>query len=195
MIQAILVGDSIRKGYQPFVTSRLDGRAQIRGPEQNGGDSNNVKEHIDSWILQMQADVLHLNCGLHDLRLREEGYQVPKEDYVRNLHEIIGRLRSKWDGTIIWATTTPVIDERHQKVKGFDRHERDVLRYNESALAVMREHEVPVNDLHEVVERTGAAHVLGQDGVHFTEEGYRLLAKAVASSIVENAPQEGESSD
>ena len=33
----VLIGDSIRMGYQPFVTEALAGEAEIWAPEENGG--------------------------------------------------------------------------------------------------------------------------------------------------------------
>lgn len=195
MTRAILIGDSIRIGYQPHVKARLEGRAEVIAPDTNGGDSRKVLENLDPWVLQPEADLVHLNCGLHDLRLTEDGYQVPLEQYVHNLHEIVDRILAESGKELIWATTTPVIDERHQRVKQFERHEKDVRRYNEGALAVMSSHGVPINDLHEVARQDGVAHLLRPDGVHFTEEGYRILARAVASNILAAVGEEGESSD
>lgn len=179
-----LIGDSIRKGYEASVSAELSDRAETWGPEQNGGDSENVLNHLDEWVLERNPDIVHMNCGLHDLRTSDGDYQVPLDNYVHNLHEIIDRLRGEFAGKLIWATTTPVIDERHQSVKPFERHEEDVHRYNEGALAVMRSHGVPINDLHEVVVNAGPPQLLKQDGVHFTEEGYKLLGEHVASSIL-----------
>jgi lysophospholipase L1-like esterase len=195
MTRVILIGDSIRLGYQPHVTAQLEGRAEVTGTDENGGDSRRVLENLDPWVLQPEADLVHLNCGLHDLRLTGDGYQVPLEEYVHNLHEIVDRILAESGKELIWATTTPVIDERHQQVKQFERHEKDVRRYNEGALAVMSSHGVTINDLHEVAQKNGLAHLLRPDGVHFTEEGYGILARAVASNILAAAGGKGESSD
>src|SRR5215213_10037927 len=63
-----LVGDSIRLGYGPKVAERLKGRAVVLSLEDNGGDSGNVLAHLEEWILREKPDVVHLNCGLHDLK-------------------------------------------------------------------------------------------------------------------------------
>ena len=60
---------------------------------------------------------------------------------------------------------------------------RDVVAYNEAALAIAREMDVKVDDLYTVIMEPGRDRLLLSDGVHFTDEGYHLLAKAVARCI------------
>ena len=64
----VLIGDSIRMGYQDHVVSQLAGRAEVWAPEENGGDSRNVLAHLDQWVFVRQPDLVHVNCGLHDLK-------------------------------------------------------------------------------------------------------------------------------
>ena len=59
-----------------------------------------------------------------------------------------------------------------------------VVRYNEAAVAVMKEAGVPVHDLHWVVHANQADKLLGKDGTHYTPEGYERLAEAVADCIL-----------
>jgi hypothetical protein len=68
MKQIILIGDSIRMGYQPTVQQILADQAQVWGPVENGGNSHNVLTHLDAWVIQRQPDIVHLNCGLHDIK-------------------------------------------------------------------------------------------------------------------------------
>ena len=74
--------------------------------------------------------------------------------------------------------------ELHHKNKSFDRHESDVEDYNRVATEIMSEHNVPINDLHTVAV-VQLDEILHEDGVHFTPEGYQLLAGAVAKFIGE----------
>ncbi len=64
----VLIGDSIRMGYQEVVRRELGGVAEVWGPEENGGNSENVLAHLEDWALSRSPDVIHVNCGLHDLR-------------------------------------------------------------------------------------------------------------------------------
>ncbi len=56
--------------------------------------------------------MIHLNCGLHDIRINRGSYevQVPLAEYIENVNAII-RLARRRAPVVIWATTTPV-DER-----------------------------------------------------------------------------------
>ena len=177
----VLIGDSIRMGYQDHVASQLADRAEVWVPEENGGDSRNVLAHIDQWVLARQPDLVHVNCGLHDLK-RAFGAEseVPLDEYERNVRQILHRLQRELNGAVVWATITPVDENWHHQNKGFDRLEADVEAYNAAARAVAEDLGVPIDDLFAVVEREGKARLLTQDGVHFTEEGSQLLGRAVA---------------
>jgi isoamyl acetate esterase len=76
MKTVILIGDSIRLGYQDVVRQKLAGTAEVWGPAENGGGSRNVLRHLDSWALEKTPAVAHLNCGLHDVK-QEFGHCFP----------------------------------------------------------------------------------------------------------------------
>ena len=185
--KVLLLGDSIRLGYAPLVTRRLAGRAVVVSPPENGGDSRNALDHLAAWVGQEQPDLIHFNCGLHDLKRTKDGrqYQVPLDTYTANLTEIVRRLQVETDATLVFASTTPINDGRHAaRGAGFDRSEEDVRRYNGAALAVMRAAGVAVDDLHWIVAQAGADQVLAADGTHYTPAGYERLAEAVADCML-----------
>ena len=185
MLQVILIGDSIRMGYQDAVRQELADEATVWGPEQNGGNSRNVLDNLDEWVLSRKPDLVHLNCGLHDLRREFDGTgpPIPLAEYEANVREILQQCKRGTEGVVVWATTTPVNEEWHHRNKGFDRFEADVDAYNQAALAVARECGVTVSDLYEAVMRSGRDELLGEDGVHFTAEGYSVLGKTVAGCV------------
>ena len=124
----VLVGDSIRMGYAPFVAERLKGVAEVVSPEENGGDSGNVLKHLDEWVITRTPAVVYFNAGLHDLKTdpKTGARQVGLDQYRKNLAEIVRRLERETSAALVFATTTPVIDERHQANKPFVRREADV---------------------------------------------------------------------
>ena len=183
--RVVLVGDSIRMGYAPLVAKRLDGKAVVVSAKPNGEDSGNVLRNLDEWVIKEKPDIVHINAGLHDLKLTDKSYQVTMADYEKNLRTILERIRKDTKAKVIFATTTPILDDRHAKRKvGFDRFEADVLKYNVAAVAVMKQAGVPINDLHSVVESGGREKMMLADGTHYTEEGYEVLAAAVSESIL-----------
>jgi len=184
--RVVLIGDSIRLDYTAPVVKRLEKVAQVTSPEPNGGDSANVLAHLDEWALQARPVLVHLNCGLHDLkRDKKTGqYQVPLEQYKTNLREIVTRVRAS-GAALVFANTTPIDDAKHAKRgAGFDRLDVDVRRYNAAAEQVMREAKVPVHDLHWLVERHGTQKLHRPDGTHYTPAGSEILGEAVADSII-----------
>lgn len=184
--KVVLVGDSIRMGYAPNVTKRLDGQFLVVSHKENGGDSANVLKNLDAWIIKEQPALVHLNCGLHDLKKDKKTgkHQVPLEEYEANLRKIVERVRKETGAVLIFAATTPILDELHAKRgAGFDRFEADVKRYNAKAQSVMAELNVPIHDLHRLVHHSGASELLGKDETHYTPAGYERLGEAVADCV------------
>jgi lysophospholipase L1-like esterase/dienelactone hydrolase len=183
----VLVGDSIAGGYRPLVAKLLEGKAVVVSPPASGGDRGNVLQNLEAWLIREKPAVVHLNCGLHDLKLSKQSrkHQVELAQYEANLRRIATRLQQAANTSFVFANTTPIIDERHAKRGAdFDRCEADVQRYNAVAASVMREFGVPVHDLHGLVEQGGSAALLGSDGTHYGAAGYERLAAAVADCVL-----------
>lgn len=188
-----LIGDSIRGGYAPYVIDMLPGCVVISENE-NGGDSRNLPAHVKEWFIEPAPDIIHFNCGLHDLRTRQKdgSHQVALDEYGGNLRQLVARLKTLSGVTLVWATTTPVIDERHQhrfdhmpgEKAVFDyRYNRDVDAYNKAARAIMEAEGIPIDDLHAVVVANGVERIVSGDGVHMTPEGSRILAGQVVKFL------------
>jgi lysophospholipase L1-like esterase len=181
----VLIGDSIRMGYQSTVQQALLNQADVWAPQENGGTSANVLAHLDKWVLSRRPDVVHLNCGLHDLKTEfGSGTQaVPLDAYTANLSTIFRQIRQQTTATLIWAATTPVNERWHHDNKPFDRFEADVQAYNQRACEIAAQFDVQIDDLYQVAMRAGRDTILLQDGVHFAQDGYALLGQAVANAI------------
>jgi lysophospholipase L1-like esterase len=185
-----LLGDSIRIGYAPYVVQRLQGEALVVSPTVNGGDTRRTLANLHEWAVAHRPHVVHFNCGLHDCRrdVATGAYQVDLAEYESNLRRIVQRLHEETDAALVFATTTPVVETRHtvnvrRRGLSFERTVETIQRYNAIALEVMREAGASIDDLYLVVDRAGPDQLLGEDGVHFTPQGYAILAGAVATSI------------
>ena len=66
----------------------------------------------------------------------------------------------------------------------YHRHESDIDEYNRIGTEVMERNRIETLDLHRAVERAGRSRLIGPDGVHFTDEGYRMLGKLIAWQII-----------
>jgi len=185
MKKVVLIGDSIRMGYQEKVRELLAGRAEVWAPEENGGNSENVLAHLEEWVLAQDADVLHINCGLHDIK-KEFGSDAPavtSERYADNVRAILSRAKEETDAVVAWATSTPVNQEWHHANKQFDRFEEDIVACNRIATDIAAELGAAIDDLYAAVDEAGRDGLLLADGVHFKPEGYALLGRRVADFV------------
>jgi acyl-CoA thioesterase-1 len=188
--RVLLIGDSISMGYTPAVRARLQGKANVQHPADNCSETAYGLKWLDAWLGSGKWDVIHFNFGLHDLKYLdaqgkmatpEKGKQVASlSEYEKNLRELVARLR-KTGAKLIFATTTPVPAASQGRV------EHDEIRYNEVAVRLMKELNVPVDDLHALVAPLQAK-IQRPKNVHFTDEGYGLLADQVVANILPALP-------
>ena len=188
-MNVVLVGDSIRLGYQPVVEALLATKASVHATPDNCGSTRDILEHFRDWIVgSLDADsVVHLNAGLHDLR-RVAGpagdVHVPLAEYRRNLEEIVRRVAAQPRvQRLILATSTPVDDARHAAARLANRFSSDVAAYNAVIRTVARDTGAAINDLHGVIA-ADLSRFIDVDGVHLTSAGNRAAATAVVSAVV-----------
>jgi lysophospholipase L1-like esterase len=190
----VLLGDSIRLSYAPIVVKQLAGKANVVSPKANGGDSANVLKHLDEWAIRAQPAIVHFNCGIHDVKKSKTTgkFQVSPDDYEANLRKIVKRLRKETKAKVVFALTTPLIDERAAKGradKDYELLDASAEQYNQIARRVMQELDVPVNDLRAALgDQAEQARLIGGDGVHFTAQGSEKLGAAVASFVSKQLP-------
>ena len=181
-----LVGDSISIDYHEALKKECHGRyaysrkgglemarSDLDHPQgANGGDSSAVLEHLRAELEQNPAlpGTIVVNCGLHDIKTDPESglRQTPLESYRHNLNALIGLLR-KSGRRLIWITTTPVDEVRHNSLSsGFHRYEVDLIAYNAAAGEIMDSHGAPIIDLHAFTASLPSP--IFRDHVHFLPE-------------------------
>lgn len=187
--KVVLLGDSIRMGYAPIVTAKLDGKAIVVHPKANGGDSTNTVAKVLAWAVSERPDVVHFNCGIHDTKKDKKTgqFQVSPKQYEANLRKIVETLRKETKATVIFATTTPILDDRaaeKRKDASYELLDGSTIEYNRIAMRVMKELNVPVNDLRAACGDAGTrGKLIAADGVHFSPEGRARLGAAVAEFV------------
>jgi len=184
-MKIVLVGDSIRMAYQPYVERKLAGRAQVWGPAENCRHSLVHRENLTAWAVESKPDVYHFNCGIHDLVRLDYAPRFTVRGYVRNLKLIVRRLKAETRARLIWATTTPMLVPR-DGVTPMQQSELDpdVVRYNEAALEVMHAQGIEVNDLYGAVIAAGVRKCLSEDKCHMSPYGNEVLSEAVVRFVM-----------
>ncbi|KOF56954.1 hypothetical protein AGR56_10145 [Clostridium sp. DMHC 10] len=193
-----VIGDSVSIHYGPFLNKMIKDKFNYdrkRGIDQalvdldtpvgaNAGDSRMVLSYLQEECKKnTKYDVLLLNCGLHDIRVNRETneIQVGIEEYQENLIEII-KLSKTMSNKFIWVGLTPIIDKIHNSRKeGFLRHSRDAENYNNAALQIMKEYDVPCIDMYNFTKNLGED--IYFDHVHYKEEIRKLQAAFIAGYL------------
>jgi len=194
--QIVLLGDSIRMGYQNVVVRELAEVATVWFPEENGCHTKHTLARLPVWFADRQPALIHLNIGLHDMWVNEScgnvqesqdgsGNRHPIPVYLADMRQVFEWLRANTSARLVFALTTPV-DQDRQRTSPYGRVVRrnaDIPRYNAAVRPLAESLGVGVNDLHTVVEEAGVDRMIADDGVHFRPEGYEVLGQAVAARI------------
>jgi len=190
MKKLVLIGDSIRMGYEATVRTELAGLADIWTPAENGQHTVNLLLRFTEWVVQQKPDVLHINAGLWDTRnvIRgQPGTIVPLEIYRLNVRRLLAYCKAN-AAKVIWATMTPIDQAKNLATHAATgipaRQAPDIALYNQAAVEECHAAGVPVNDLHAFI-KDGRENLRSDDGVHYTGDGYAQLGRRVASVLRE----------
>lgn len=189
MKKVLLLGDSIRMGYQQYVKDLLRGECDVIFAEDNGRFAAYTLWQVNQMLKQHEDIVLvHWNNGYWDMNIEYPMTEPihPIEDYVGYLRRITALIRAR-GAKVIFATTTPILER--EIARKMPHVQRDtnydnewVKAYNAAAETVMRELDVPVNDLYALCMEDAYCYKCG-DLLHLTDQGYRRCAEQVARAI------------
>lgn len=177
--RVLFVGDSITRGYFGGVEKHLAGKAYCaRLTTSKCVSDPTFNDDLLLLLKQYKFAAIHFNNGLH-------GWGYTEDQYRDGLLRTVAAVKQhSGDAKFIWATTTPM-RESSDLQKFSERTERVKVR-NRLAAEIMKQHEVPTNDLFEFVE--DHADWQSTDGVHFNANGNDGLAKQVAESVMKHLP-------
>ena len=151
MKNLLLIGDSIRMGYDKSVKKTLDGKANVIFSSENCRFAAYVLRYLHDYfdgLAGEDIDVIHWNAGLWDsLRMFEEAPQTPPEIYAYYIERICQRIKKLCpNARVIFATSTKVQSEKMDK--NFKRYNEDIEKYNEIAIKIVTKYGFLVNDLY-----------------------------------------------
>jgi lysophospholipase L1-like esterase len=193
-----IIGDSISVHYGPPLQSCLKGIMEYSrksGEEEalldldkpagaNGGDSSMVLSflNVKAGSGGIDADVLLLNCGLHDIKTdpKTGRIQVPIGEYQSNLRAIL-RVVAGMRPRLVWVRTPPCDDSIHNsRSANMHRFAADCIEYNKRADAIMNDAGIPSIDLYTFTNNLGHGSDLYCDHVHFHEHVREKQAAFIA---------------
>ena len=179
----LIIGDSISEGYTPYVKNYFDDKAIVMRNPGNAGHTGMGLENIREYIGNEDWDIIQFNWGLWDLCYRHPDSKLygnrdkvngkitfAVDEYKANLDSLVSIMKEISDARLIFVTTTYVPENEA------GRFQKDPIIYNKAARKVMKKHSVLINDLYQESVSIHKAFGVGDDDVHYTDEGNKQLS-------------------
>jgi len=187
MKKIVLLGDSIRLGYEKYIKDSLEGVAEVYSPKDNCKFTLNLLRYLHSYVgpdgLPSDADLVHWNAGLWDVinMVGDDLPLTPPDAYAELIKRINKRIR--WcfpKAKIVFATTTTVVEEKYTGT--VRRFNKDIENYNKIALDALNGTDTVINDLYSITKSIPSE--CRSDMTHFnTEQGVKMLGGKVLAVI------------
>ena len=182
-VTIVALGDSltqgwmVSKGYIDYLKEML----HVKFPQNklkliNSGIPGDT---ADSGLYRMKWDVLHHNpdCVFIQYAINDAFSGFTEQQFKRSIKGIIDTVRENGDADIVLITSVYIGDnDENRLVEGY-YHQLEILG---------QDYRIPVVLTHEYWKKRISEGILfgslvQYDGVHPTEEGYRLMAEAIMS--------------
>ncbi len=182
MKKVMLIGDSIRLGYQAKVAELLNKSALVNGPADNCRFSAYTLFNLTAWVADSDFDLIQWNNGQWDTCYMPDGkIHTPLATYLE-IQQRIATILLKKTKRLVFATTTPVWPEKFTSGAANPRRNEDISEYNHAAANLLRGMDIEINDLYSPIIKDVKQYISG-DMVHLTETGNSLCASRVADLI------------
>lgn len=186
MKNILLIGDSIRIGYDNYVKLSMAPLAKVVFPAENCRFSGYVLRNLHNWTDELhmyEADLVHWNVGHWDtVRIYGDEPLTRPNVYADNLLRINDRIHFLFpNAKSVFATSTPVIEQGY--IKDFEiRYNDDIRKYNDIAKRTLQKEGVIFNDLYQLLEnRTDSLH---SDQTHYyTPDATELIGEQVCKVL------------
>ena len=197
MKKILLIGDSIRKGYDSYIKMAFKNVANVYFPTDNCRFTGYIIRHLYDWKTELglydDIDLIHWNAGLWDDLVMLDGKHLTSyELYKENIERICNIIEILFpNAKMIYATSTPVQEELFTFHK---RYNKDTKMYNDAAVDIIKRHGGEINDLYSLMENTPVEY--HSDLTHYyTKEGTRLITNQVIKCIEKTLGIKGKSLD
>ena len=209
MKNLLLLGDSIRMGYDSFVQEKLQGRMNVYFPQENCRFAQYTLRALSNWKEELTLpeihvvhwnnglwDVLHLNSGPAGADGEAEGETItpenvsqelrfdkdpltPPEMYRYMIDRVLTRIRQLFPEAEVVFATTTPVIE--EQAAWAYRSNAEIGEYNRIACEVLSPRGVRINELGEfAAEKCQEFH---RDWVHYNDEGSSLLADEIVQFL------------
>lgn len=167
--RVLYIGDSVSCGTRHIANAMAEGNIYIDGfGTSKALDNPYFQDALHLFAVQQgYRQVVLFNNGLHGWHLDDQ------TQYKDAYEEMIAFLLEEFPNTpLVLLLTTHVADEM--------RDSRVQVR-NDAVLALAQNYRLPVIDLYTLTKNH--AHLLSPDGVHFSDEGYQVIAREILEKL------------
>lgn len=187
MKKILLLGDSIRLGYERYVKEMFDGHAKVYSPgDVNGGMAQFIQRWLNEWKRRGNfpddMDLVHWNAGLWDvLRICGDEPLSSPAFYAETLERVHKRIKLLFPkAKIVFALSTWVQEDLYQGE--YQRYNKDIELFNEIAIKTLKPLGEEFDDLYSVTKN--APKECFSDMTHFnTVEGIKLVGNKVVDCL------------
>ena len=170
--RVLLIGDSITYGYEKIVREMLQGVCYVDFLATSYSiDEKIYSKLVRAMVLDSKYKIIHFNHGLH-------GVHMSKRTYKSRMVKLLDWMSEQ--ANVIIATSTHCNLPNNEKAH--PEWQKRVKQRNEVVLEYATQKSCNVDDLFSIsikmpIEKRNA------DGMHYTIEGYEILAESVVESI------------
>ena len=177
MKKILLLGDSIRLNYAPYVYRKLGEKAQIVWPEDNCRFAKYTLHEQPGWLKTLGTpDIVHWNNGLWDLHHFNGAEPLTSlADYVKDLERVAILLKGT-GAQIIFATCTTASPNNPE----WDNTQ--VAEYNAAAVRLMERLSIPVNHLYPLTHNQ-EEQLIASDLIHLSPAGIKIVGQKVVETL------------
>jgi hypothetical protein len=186
MKKIVLLGDSIRKGYDKYVKMAFKDVAEVYYPTENCRFAAYTLRFLPEWKKAFgcgdDVDCVHWNVGLWDLlELGEDGTLSSLAHYSNMIERIDKRIRQLFQqAKVVFATSTAV--REHEYTGEWRRHNATIETFNKTALDALKGTDTVINDLY--AHTVNAPAECCSDRTHYnTPQGAAYMGGKVLSVI------------
>lgn len=187
-MRVLLTGDSIIARHEgkdePHINWNLKQilpKIQIENTAVSGINSGAFFSRLNELVLSVkQCDNLVILLGTNDLATHK---QVPLEHFKRNMEMIASAVVCQYYPPHVLLVSPPAVDENKQHV----RNNKLIEKYAKVIESVAKEYNFNYADLCQVMIEVGDLSKISRgiknDGLHFGDQGYEILAKLIISKL------------
>lgn len=186
MKQILLLGDSIRMGYDKYVKMAYEGEYDVVYPNENCRFASYITRFLYEWKNKFgwnDVELVHWNAGLWDCLHMTDGEPLtPPEVYEVYVERVSKMIKDYFpNAKVIFATSTPVQEHLFGALKRFNK---EIEEYNAAAVKIAESYGAKINDLYSLMRECPEEY--HSDLTHYyTKDGTRVMTERVCSVIDE----------